>query len=76
MMSKLIRSELDQRTAELGCELLATAARLAPGDALAPNRGDWPRGFMNSFGFTIGGGTSEIQRNLIAERVLDLPKSR
>ncbi len=76
MMSKLIRSEIDQRIAALGCELLGDGARLSPRDALAPDAGDWPRGFMNSFGFTIGGGTSEIQRNLIAERVLNLPKSR
>ena len=76
MMSKLIRSELDQRAAALGCDYLATRARLAAGDESAPDGGDWPRAFMNSFGFTIGGGTSEIQRNLLAERVLGLPRSR
>lgn len=76
MMSKLLRSELDQRMARLGCEYLGTLGRLAAEDADAPNGGDWPRGYMNSFGFTIGGGTSEIQRNLLAERVLGLPRSR
>jgi alkylation response protein AidB-like acyl-CoA dehydrogenase len=76
MMSKLIRSELDQRMYELGCMLLGSDARLALGDRDAPDGGEWPRGYMNSFGFTIGGGTSEIQRNLLAERVLGLPRSR
>ena len=76
MMSKLLRSELDQRIRELGCWIIAHDARLAKGDAQAPDDGDWPRGYMNSFGFTIGGGTSEIQRNLLAERVLGLPRSR
>ena len=37
---------------------------------------EWPRAFMNSFGMTIGGGTSEILRNIIGERVLGLPKSK
>jgi len=76
MASKLLRSELDQRIAELGCMLLAGDARLSTDDPSAPDGGEWPRHYMNSFGFTIGGGTSEIQRNLLAERVLGLPRSR
>ncbi len=76
MMSKLVRSEVDQRGARLGCDLLGDESRLAPTDPRAPAGGAFPRAFMNSFGFTIGGGTSEIQRNLLAERVLGLPRSR
>ena len=76
MMSKLVRSELDQRIAELGCELLGQDANLWVDDPDAPDQGEWPRAYMNSFGFTIGGGTSEILRSLLAERVLGLPRSR
>lgn len=76
MMSKLIRSEIDQRMAALGCAVTGPGMALSAQDAQAPDGGEWPRRFMNSFGFTIGGGTSEIQRNLLAERVLGLPRSR
>ncbi|WP_332648559.1 acyl-CoA dehydrogenase family protein [Lysinibacillus sp. 54212] len=34
----------------------------------------WQNNYLTSFGLTIGGGTSEIQRNTIGERILGLPK--
>jgi alkylation response protein AidB-like acyl-CoA dehydrogenase len=76
LMNKLVYSELNQELAELGCEILGPDATLWLGDPAAPDRGEWPRAYMNSFGMTIGGGTSEIQRNIIGERVLGLPKSK
>jgi alkylation response protein AidB-like acyl-CoA dehydrogenase len=76
LMNKLVSSEWNQRLTELACELLGADAALWLGDERAPDGGEWPRAFMNSFGMTIGGGTSEILRNILGERVLGLPKSK
>ena len=45
-------------------------------DEAAPDAGYWPLAYMNSYGHTIAAGTSEIQRNILGERVLGLPKSK
>jgi len=76
LMNKLVYSEFGQNLAELGCEILGPGAALWMGDPDAPADAEWPRAYMNSFGMTIGGGTSEIQRNILGERVLGLPKSK
>ncbi|MEX0946576.1 MAG: acyl-CoA dehydrogenase family protein, partial [Acidimicrobiia bacterium] len=39
-----------------------------------PFDGDWQDAFLGTPGLRIGGGTDQIQRNIIAERVLGLPK--
>jgi len=76
LMNKLVYSEYNQRLSELACEMLGPDATLWLGDPCAVDRAEWPRAYMNSFGMTIGGGTSEILRNVIGERVLGLPKTR
>jgi alkylation response protein AidB-like acyl-CoA dehydrogenase len=45
------------------------------GDPNAVDGGWWTRSYLNAFSGTIGGGTSQIQRNIIGEHVLGLPKS-
>jgi alkylation response protein AidB-like acyl-CoA dehydrogenase len=76
LMNKLVYTEYGQRLAELGCEMLGPEVGLWMGDPNAPDGAEWPLAYMNSFGMTIGGGTSEIQRNILGERVLGLPKSK
>jgi len=46
------------------------------GDENAEGDGRWPLSYMNSYTGTISGGSSEIQRNILGERVLGLPKTK
>jgi alkylation response protein AidB-like acyl-CoA dehydrogenase len=61
--------------AEFGMDLAGPYAALVKGSEHALKGGNIPLSYLIMRAATIGGGTSEIQRNLIAERVLGLPKS-
>ncbi len=76
MTHKLTFTEFNQRVTRVACKLLGPEGLLWMQDPNAPDEAEWPRAFLNSYGFTIGGGTSEIQRNIAGERVLGLPKSK
>jgi alkylation response protein AidB-like acyl-CoA dehydrogenase len=76
LMRKLVSSEFSQRISDFACELQGYAGTLWVEDAAAIDNAEWQRTFLNSFGVTIGGGTSEILRNILGERVLGLPKTR
>jgi alkylation response protein AidB-like acyl-CoA dehydrogenase len=71
---KLATSELSQDLFELGAELAGEESILSPGDVGGAGR--WFGGLLKSMGDTIGGGTSEIQREIIASSVLRLPSAR
>ncbi len=72
--SKLFFSETWQRLLELMLELEGSYALLWEGTDRAIEGGYWQFRYLRSRGDTIAAGTSEIQRNIIAERVLGLPK--
>ena len=75
MSSKLAGSEFQRRLNQFALSLQGANAAYYVGDKNAYERGQWQRSYFNSFSSTIGGGTSEIQRNIIGERILGLPKS-
>jgi len=72
-MTKLFASELTQRIAGTGVKLLGLYGQLR--GATAPMRGRYGTGYLTSLSSTIAGGTSEIQRNIIAMRGLGLPRN-
>ncbi len=67
---KLATSELGKSLYELGMDLQGGEAIVSQGP-----EGRWSRSFLLSLANTIAGGSSEIQRNIIAERVLGLPRA-
>lgn len=90
-VNKLWWSETHRDTMDLAMDILGPDAELLTGDTgeetwipgygLRRGGGDYPastlqRAYLFSRSDTIGGGTSEIQRNLAAERVLKLPRTR
>lgn len=76
LMNKLARTELVRELTQFALQFQGTKAGYYVGDENAVDGGFWHRSYLNSFSATIGGGTSEIQRNIIGEHVLGLPKTK
>lgn len=78
-VAKLLTAEVDQRVWELCVELLGPAGALYDSwetgvpQAAGESRRDVRRAFLRSRGLTIQGGTSEVTRTMLGERVLGLP---
>ncbi len=71
---KLRATEMTRRMRQLAINLQGGEGALYVGDDEARQGGFWQRAYFNSFSATIGGGTSQVQANIVAEHVLGLPK--
>ncbi|MGD0075667.1 MAG: acyl-CoA dehydrogenase family protein [Candidatus Binataceae bacterium] len=76
MVNKLVGTELNHDIATAAMEVMGDYSMLARKQEAALDRGFWPYEWMFSLGLVIGGGTSHIQKNIIAERGLKMPRSR
>ncbi len=74
-MCKMYSSELNQRIARTGMKMLGMYGMLwGDGSPLAPNGGAFSFRYIRTIPSTIAGGTSEVQRNIISQRGLGLPR--
>jgi alkylation response protein AidB-like acyl-CoA dehydrogenase len=71
---RLTLTRLTQQAQELAMELQGPYAQLMHGSPRAIEDGAWQVAFLRSRSATIAGGTAEIQKNIIGERVLGLPR--
>jgi alkylation response protein AidB-like acyl-CoA dehydrogenase len=73
-INKLVSTELNHDIAALALEVMGNYGLLARNAAHVVDRGLWPYEFMFTLGLIIGGGTSQIQKNIISERGLGMPR--
>jgi alkylation response protein AidB-like acyl-CoA dehydrogenase len=73
-IGKNFSSEMGQRQAELATEIIGAYSQMVRGSERALDDGQWVFSLLSARGMTIAGGTSEINRNIIAERILGLPR--
>jgi alkylation response protein AidB-like acyl-CoA dehydrogenase len=75
LSSKLRATEYARRMRQFAIAAQGARGSLYVGDDSAVAGGFWQRAYFNNFSTTIGGGTSQIQANIVGEHVLGLPKS-
>jgi len=73
-VNKIFWSELDTKMHETALKLLGHRAELLPGSSAAGDVGEWLDGYIFALAGPIYAGTNEIQRNIIAERILGMPR--
>jgi hypothetical protein len=71
---KLVSTELSRTLAEASMDIFGPYGLIVEETDITPFRGLAPRGYLDCISATIGAGTSEIQRNIIAQRGLELPR--
>jgi len=74
-VGKLFASELRQSMSRTGLRMEGPLAPVAKKSPHVVDRGRWHAAYFDALAHSIGGGTSEIMRNIIAEKVLGLPRS-
>jgi alkylation response protein AidB-like acyl-CoA dehydrogenase len=74
--ARVVGHELSQKVARVGMKILGLRGQLVPGAPGAPLNGAMERYYLSSIANTIRAGTSEIQRNIIAQRGLGMGKPR
>ncbi|MCP4038333.1 MAG: acyl-CoA dehydrogenase [bacterium] len=72
---KLFATQLSQRSVNKGLDLMGSEGQLRLDDPHAPQKGRFDSAYRATVVETIGGGASEIQKNIIARRGLGLPKN-
>jgi alkylation response protein AidB-like acyl-CoA dehydrogenase len=70
---KMATSEAGKAVFELGMEICGPFGAVTDAE-VGQEAGRWVNMFFMSFANTIAGGSSEIQRNIIAQRILGLPR--
>jgi alkylation response protein AidB-like acyl-CoA dehydrogenase len=75
-MSKMYSFELQQRVTEFGMQLMGLYSQLTEESARVPMYGRIPSCYLRAFGHSLEQGTSEIDRDVIAQRGLGLPRLR
>jgi alkylation response protein AidB-like acyl-CoA dehydrogenase len=74
LVVKLQGCELNHQLAALAIDVLGELGVLYHGSPHIRSRGSWQRSYMFDLGLIIGGGTAQIQKNIIAERGLGMPR--
>ena len=74
MIVKLQTTELRHELEGLAIDVMGELGLLYGDTPLLRGGGGWPRDYMYFLGLIIGGGTSQIQKNIISERGLDMPR--
>jgi len=73
-IAKLFNTDMQFRLAKAGLEIMGLYGQLEPQSKYAQLRGKFERQYLWQTGILVGGGTTEIQKNIIAMRGLGLPR--
>jgi alkylation response protein AidB-like acyl-CoA dehydrogenase len=73
-IARIHNTQLEQEVGHVGLALLGARGQLRPGDRWGPLRGELHRYWTRNIPSTLAGGSLEIQKNIVAQRGLGLPR--